>query len=224
MWMARPQRDVFPGCVCHLSPSQSGAAPKEMGIWWGHQSVAELDPQSYLQRGFLNFFPSFPKGHRTRQISWEMSQCCLLLWGLAAFAARVAVSDTSCHFQGSSLVPEQCLTSHPSRGACTVWWRRGNHSKAKLKHPTWVRGKKKEANQPHSGSLLRNILDLILAHQGWQKSLISSHAGNEFYVCVRKREFGPHLSYPSCFSYLRPWSIPPYLSPLFRAFHKTQCP
>lgn len=41
-----------------------------------------------------------------RQISWEMSQCYLLLKGLATFAARVMVSDTSCHFQCSLLVPE----------------------------------------------------------------------------------------------------------------------
>lgn len=166
--------------------------------------MAELDPQSYLQRGFLNFFPSFPKGHRTRQISWEMSQCCLLLWGLAAFAARVAVSDTSCHFQGSSLVPEAVPDIPPQQRCLHSLVKERKSFQSQIKAPYLGEGEKKEANQPHSGSLLRNILDLILAHQGWQKSLISSHAGNEFYVCVRKREFGPHLSYPSCFSYLRP--------------------
>lgn len=108
LWMSCPQRDVFPNCICQMSPSQSDAKPKEVGIRPGEQSVASLHPWSYLE-GFLFcfLFLLFPKEeHEVRQISWGMSQCCRLPRGLVAFTARVTVSDTSCHFQCSLLVPE----------------------------------------------------------------------------------------------------------------------
>lgn len=72
-----------------------------------------LDPQSYLQRWFLFLFsPSFPReGHGVRQISWEMSQGCLLLRGLAAFAARVTVSDTAATSSAHYWSLSQSLTS-----------------------------------------------------------------------------------------------------------------
>lgn len=90
---------------------------------------------------FFAFFPpAFPKeGHGMRQISWEMSQCCLLLQGLAAFAARVTVSDTSCHFQCSLLVPESVPAILPQERLLHSLMKRGNNSKANLIHHTWVR-------------------------------------------------------------------------------------
>lgn len=142
------------------------------------------------KRGFSYFFSFFPKRRAWNEadllgnesmLSPSPGTCCIL-------SARVTVSDTSCHLQCSSLVPESVLTSCPSRGPCTVWRRRGNNSKANLKHPTWVRKKRSQTNNPTLGSWLRNILDLIPAHQGWQKSLLSSHVGNEFFMCVWERE------------------------------------
>lgn len=91
--------------------------------WGSDEETSQWQGWSYLQKGLVLvfFFPSFPKeGHGMMQISWEMSQCCLLLQGLAAFSARVTMSDTSCHFQCSSLVPESGLTSCTSRDSCTV--------------------------------------------------------------------------------------------------------
>lgn len=142
MWVVCPQRDVFPGCICHLSPSQSGAAPKEIGDLTRRSVSGRAGPTEFPAKVyFLLFFsPVFPKeGHGMRQLSWEMSQCCLLLQGLAAFAARVTVSDTSCHFQCSLLVPESVPAILPQERLLHSLMKRGNNSKANLIHHTWVR-------------------------------------------------------------------------------------
>lgn len=105
-----------------------------------------------------------------RQISWEMSQCCLLLRGLVTFAARVTVSDTSCHFQRSLLVPESAPNIPPQEMSLhkLMKERKTFQKQFKAQHL----GEKKK--QPCNDSLLRSVLDLILTQPGWQKSPISS--------------------------------------------------
>jgi len=113
-----------------------------------------------------------------------MSQYCLLLQGLAAFAARVVVSDTSCHFHCSSPVPESAPDIPPQEMLLHSLMKGGQKFKNQFKAQHWSEKKK----QPCNGSLLRSVLNLILAEQGWQKLPISlchsracdSHAGNEF--------------------------------------------
>lgn len=181
-------------------------------------------PTELPAKGIFKFFSFFPK--RAQNEADLMGNESVLSPSLGTCCVRCQGGSVRHQLPLPGLVPGPwAVPDIPPQQRCLHSLVKERKSfQSEIKAPYLGEGKKKEANQPHSGSLLRNILDLILAHQGWQKSLISSHAGNEFYMCVRKREFGPHLSYPSCFSYLRPWSIPPYLSPLFRAFHKTQCP
>lgn len=107
--------------------------------------MASLDPQSYLQGFiFLPFFRLFfllssKEEHEIRQISWEMSQRCLLLKGLGAFAARAMVSDTSCHFQCSLLVPESAPNIPPQEMLLHNQMKEGKNSKTNLKRNTRVR-------------------------------------------------------------------------------------
>lgn len=92
--------------TCHLPKvvlhAKKWGSDQENNQWqgWTHRDTCK-------GLFFELFFPAFPEeGHGMRQIPWEMSQCCLLLQGLAAVTARVTMSDISCHFQCSLLVPE----------------------------------------------------------------------------------------------------------------------